>query len=258
MTKPDYSTITESPGLKASREQIARIYHRYRFAWDFANSKDVLEVACGTGMGLGFLSKIAKSVTGGDIDKRNMSVALNTYEDSLVHVREMDAHDLPFADCSLDLILLFEAIYYLREPEIFLKEAVRTLRGEGTLIICTVNKDWADFHPSPYVYKYYSAPELFFLLKKYFEKVDLYGAFSTRADGILGHCASSLKRIAVRFNLVPDSLSARTYLKRLFIGSLQPLPNQVFENMASYEPPLPIPMDGLNSDYKIIYAVAQK
>ncbi|MBM4352130.1 MAG: hypothetical protein FJ106_19840 [Deltaproteobacteria bacterium] len=46
---PDYSLITESPGLKAAQEQVARLYQRYHFVKEFAEGKEVLEIGCGAG-----------------------------------------------------------------------------------------------------------------------------------------------------------------------------------------------------------------
>ena len=62
----NYYEITETPGLKATQEQIARIYHRYHFARQFAKGKDVLEVACRSGIGLGYIAKVANKLVGGD------------------------------------------------------------------------------------------------------------------------------------------------------------------------------------------------
>jgi cyclopropane fatty-acyl-phospholipid synthase-like methyltransferase len=53
---PEYIHVTEIPGNKASAEQIERLYHRYHFASAFCQGKEVLEVACGAGMGLGYLA----------------------------------------------------------------------------------------------------------------------------------------------------------------------------------------------------------
>lgn len=48
----DYSTVTELPGGNATKEQLARMFHRYCFAANFCRGKDVLEVACGAGQGV--------------------------------------------------------------------------------------------------------------------------------------------------------------------------------------------------------------
>jgi len=254
----DYHSITESPGLKASKEQLIRLFHRYNFARCFSEGKDLLEVACGSGIGLGFLARKAKSVIGGDIDKKNVIIATDLYMGTSIKIEEMDAHKLNFPDGSFDVVLLFEAIYYLSDAGKFVEEAFRVLRHDGILIICTVNKDWADFHPSPFTHQYYSVPELNSLLKRCFSDVEFFGAFSTTANGILGKGVSLLKRIATKFNLIPGSLAARAYLKRIFIGPLQPLPQQIQEGMCEYEPPVKIAEDRPTADYKIIYAAARK
>lgn len=256
--RPDYNAITESPGLKASKEQLARIYHRYNFADGYTATRDVLEVACGSGIGLGFLAQRAKSVVGGDIDKKNIDFATALYKNTPIQIQEIDAHSLPFKESSFDVVLLFEAIYYLVHPETFVQEAFRVLRPKGLLIICTVNKDWADFHPSPFTHQYFSVPQLGNLLKIHFGKVEFYGAFSTVSSGLLGWGVSLLKRLATRFHLIPGSLAARAYLKRIFIGPLQPLPERIHANMVPYAPSISIPGEQSTSDYKIIYAVGRK
>ena len=62
----NYTSVTELPGNKGSKEQLARLYQRYHFALQFSKEKDVLEVACGGGLGLGYLAKSAKFGSSGD------------------------------------------------------------------------------------------------------------------------------------------------------------------------------------------------
>ncbi|GAB5045789.1 class I SAM-dependent methyltransferase [Thermodesulfovibrio sp. TK110] len=255
--KADYFQITEHPGLKATKEQVERIYHRYHFARKFAKGKDVLEVACGSGIGLGYLQEVANSVTGGDIDEKNIEIARKYYKDR-IKVEIMDAHSLPFPENSFDLVLLYEAIYYLKEPQSFIKEASRVLRDEGVLIICTVNKDWEDFHPSPYTYNYFSVPELYEALKNEFREIEMYGAFKVEYKGMKDKVVSLIKRLAVNFNLIPGSLSARAYLKRIFMGKLLPIPEELKEGMCEYYEPVPISLHKKCEEFKIIYAVAKK
>jgi ubiquinone/menaquinone biosynthesis C-methylase UbiE len=255
----NYYAITEYPGLKASKEQLARLYHRYHFALDYAGNKDVLEVACGTGIGLGYLASAARHVIGGDIDEKNVAIAGDLYKgNEKIDVKSLDAHNLNYPDQSVDLVLLYEAIYYLQDPTKFIAEAWRILRKGGSLIICTVNKDWIDFHPSQFTHQYFSVPELYQLLKENFDEIHIYGAFSTKATGLKSRGVSLLKRVATRFHLIPGSLAARSYLKRVFIGPLQPLPAQIQSGMASYEPSVGIAIDKPTADFKIVYAVAIK
>lgn len=161
--KVDYTTVTEITGYNVTSEQLQRMYTRYRFALDFCERQEVLEVACGSGQGLGYLARKAKRVVGGDYDEKIVKCAQDYFKDR-IEIRQIDAHNLPFPDKSFDVVILYEAIYYLKEPEQFVSEARRVLRENGILIICTANKDWAGFNPSPYAYRYFSAPELYSLL----------------------------------------------------------------------------------------------
>ena len=256
---PDYSTITEIPGLKATQEQLARLYQRYHFARELAGDKDVLEIGCGAGLGLGYLTKAAKKVVGGDIEEKNVTVAREYYKNRQnITVDLMDAHNIPFQKESFDLVLLFETIYYLKDPKRCIAEVARLLSPNGTFVICTVNKDWEDFHPSPYTHKYFSGPELYGLMKESFREVKLYGGFPVGNGGTGDEFISLIKRFAVKFNLIPGSLKSRAYLKRIFMGRLISLPNEITEGMAPYEPPLEIPKDKVNGKFKILYAVGIK
>ena len=75
----DYSIVTELPGFKSSEEQLKRLYQRYRFALQFCKDKEVLEGACGGGMGLGYLANVAKKVIGGDIDENILKYPIKHY-----------------------------------------------------------------------------------------------------------------------------------------------------------------------------------
>lgn len=254
-----YSTVTELPGQKASQEQLERLFQRYHFAYQFCAGKDVLEVACGGGQGLGYLAKAAKRVVGGDIDKDNLTFARKHYTcRNGIKLECFDAEQLPFQNSSFDVVLLYEAIYYLPEPEKFAKEAYRVLRENGTLIICSANKDWADFNPSPFSIRYFSVPELHTLLKTKFPEVTCYGGFSTALEGTKDVVISLMKRTAVNLHLMPKTMKSKELLKRLFFGKLRPLPYEIEDNMAEYVKPAPIASDLPNSSYKVIFAVARK
>lgn len=98
-------------------------------------------------------------------------------------------------------------------------KAARVLREGGTFVLCSVNKDWEDFHPSPYRYRYFSVPELCDLMTKNFREVKLYGGIHVDNRGPKGEILSLIKRSAVRLNLISGSVKARTYLKRIFMES---------------------------------------
>ena len=151
----EYGTVTELPGINAHKEQLERLVQRYYFASEFCKDKEVLEVACGGGIGLGYLARTAKKVVGGDIDENILKYPRDYYKKRKnIEIKTLDAQKLQFSNNSFDVIIMYEAIYYLPNPEKFIEEARRVLRKNGSLIICTVNKDWEGFNPSvkaPYV-----------------------------------------------------------------------------------------------------------
>ena len=253
----DYSIVTELPGFKSSEEQLTRLYQRYRFARDFCKDKKVLEVACGGGMGLGYLAKVAKKVVGGDIDKDILKHPLERYEGKdKIEIEEFDAQNLPFEDKSFDVVILYEAIYYLPEPEKFVSEAHRVLSDDGVLLICTANKDWADFNPSPYSTKYFSAQELYSLLKRKFTKVKVLGAFPVSEGGIKNKIVSLIKRTAVTLHLIPKTMKGKEIFKRLFFGKLLTLPAEIEDGQVEYSPPVAISSDQPNYQYIVLFSEA--
>jgi len=252
----DYSTVTEVPGDGATREQMARMFHRYRFASEFCRGKDVLEVACGAGQGLGYLNKKARWVVGGDCTERLVRSARQHYGDR-IQVHLLDAQHLPFRDNSFDVVILYEAIYYLTHPEQFVLEARRVLRKGGVLLIAMVNKDWSEFNPSPFSATYYSVPKLTELLEKSGFAVECYGAFSSIPKTAKERIISNIRRIAVALNLIPKTMKGKEVLKKLFYGRLIPLGKEIQEGEYEYQAPKFIPPNVPNYEYKVVYCAAR-
>ena len=252
----DYSTVTEVSGDKATQEQLARMFHRYRFASDYCEGKDVLEVACGSGQGLGYLAKKARWIVGGDCTARLVRSARQYYRNR-VQVHLLDAEHLPFTDDSFDVVILYEAIYYLTYPEQFLSEAQRVLRKGGVLLIATVNKDWPEFNPSPFSTSYFSVPDLNRVLRENGFETEFYGAFSVLPNTLTERFISKLRKVAVRLHLVPKTMKGKELLKKVFYGKLVPLKAEIQEGMCEYVPPEPLSAHTINSEYKVIYSVAR-
>jgi len=88
-------------------------------------------------------------------------------------------------------------------------------------------------------------------------KVEFYGAFSTLPNGLKEEAIATIKRIAVTLHLIPKTMKGKEFLKRTFFGKLIPLPPEITDGMGEYNPPVPIPDDEPNFEYKVIYAVAR-
>lgn len=156
----------------------------------------------------------------------------------------------------LTVVLLFEAIYYLREPDKFLAESRRVLSRNGALIICTVNRDWPDFHPSLWRVRYFSAPELAERLRGERFAVELFGAYPVSEPSTREKLISLIKRAAVRLHLMPGTMKRRELLKRIFFGKLAPIPPEIDGDAPDYDPPVPISSEVSAPQFKVLYAVA--
>lgn len=249
-----FSTVTEIPGGGASQEQIDMLRTRYDLAARLCQDKDVLEVACGTGPGLGYLARQAQRVVGGDYDENLIHIARSHYGDRL-ELRQLDAQDLPFADASFDVVLLLEAIYYLPQAEKFVAEARRVLRPGGSLLICSANREWTLFNPSPFSRRYYSANELRELMERAGFRAELYAGFPDVSDGWRSRMFRSLRKTAVSMNLIPQTMNGKEKIKRLLYGKLTPLPAELTDSIGEVHPLISIPAGQAVCGHKVLYAI---
>lgn len=254
MMGADYTTVTELPGSGATQEQLSMLCKRYRVAGDLAEGKDVLEVACGPGIGLGYLAKRARRVVAGDYDPKMIEIARDHYGPR-IEIHQMDAQHLPFDSGTFDVVLLLEAIYYLPQPERFLAEARRVLRDNGILFICSANREWYGFNPSPFSFKYYSALELHQLLSEAGFKGEVFAGFPVAGRGLKSRILGMVRKVAVGLNLIPKTMRGKEMIKRLLYGKLSPVPSELTEGLGEFYPPIPVDGRMAVPDYKVIYAV---
>ena len=77
----EFVEVTELGGDNVSPEQVERIFHRYIWSSFYCQDKDVLEVGCGTGQGLGYLLKVSNSLSAGDYSRDILKIASDYYQD---------------------------------------------------------------------------------------------------------------------------------------------------------------------------------
>lgn len=114
---------------------------RYVYALPFVENKAVLDIACGTGYGIGLLRSKAKFVIGVDIDPVAAREAkLECGENAAVLLG--NGIGLPFEDASFDVVTSFETLEHLYERNKFLAELRRVLRPDGVMILSTPNANY--------------------------------------------------------------------------------------------------------------------
>jgi ubiquinone/menaquinone biosynthesis C-methylase UbiE len=254
--KNEFLSVTELAGDDVTQEQVDRFYHRYYWAGKLCNGKDVLEIACGSGQGLNYLLKMSKSLQAGDYSKPLLNIALSNYGDK-IPLKQFDACNMPYKDNSIDVIILFEAIYYLSSASDFVAECKRVLRKNGSVLICTANKDLYDFNPSPYSYKYYGPVELTELFSKQNFTTECFGAFPANDIHWLYNILRPIKKTAVNLNLIPRSMNGKKLIKRLIFGKLVKMPEEINDDMFSFVEPVRIPAFEADLKHLVIYCVAK-
>lgn len=252
-----FLNVTEIEGQGISHEQLERMCHRYSWAALDCAGKDVLEVACGAGQGLEMLGKTARSLVAGDYSPEVLAVARKTVGES-VPLSVFGAEAMPFADASLDRVLLFEALYYINPPEAFFAEAHRVLRPLGSILIVTANKDLYDFHPSPFATRYLGTTELLDALTRAGFAVEMWGYLDTTEVSLRQRILRPAKAIASKLGLMPKTMKGKKWLKKLFFGSMVEMPASLADLPFAYNPPEPIKTDVPDRRYKVIYCRATK
>lgn len=251
----DFVALTEVAGDDVTSEQIERLARRYYWAGEYCKDRDVLEVACGSGQGVGYLAAHARSITAGDYSEPLLAVARRHYG-SRVEFRQFDAQQMPFADRSLDVVIIFEALYYIPDPDRFFAECRRVLRPAGTLLVATANKDLFDFNPSPHSYRYFGVVEFERELGRYGFTCRCWGDTPLESVGLVQRVLRPIKAIAVRFNLIPGSMAGKKLLKRLVFGSLRPMPAEIAADTAPRIAPTPLPPGAPDRAHKVIFCAA--
>jgi SAM-dependent methyltransferase len=253
----DYVHVTEVAGDSVSQEQVERMYCRYSFARQYSVGRDVLELGCGSGQGLGYRGGVAKKIIGADYSWPLLKLAKEYYQDRIPLI-QLDTQVLPIKDQSFDVIILFEAIYYLKDPDLFIKECLRVLRPKGTILICNPNKDLPDFNPSPHSYRYFSAPDFAKMFEPYGLQVECFADCEVDYDSLKQRFLAFVKKMMVKFDLMPKTMAGKKLLKRIVFGKLVTLPSELSEESGALQTPCIIDSTTPDVSHKVIFSVAHK
>lgn len=252
----DFVSLTEVSGDDVTVEQVERMARRYHWAGDFCGGKDVLEVACGTGQGVGYLAKLARSITAGDYSEALLDIARRHYG-SRFDFRRFDAQAMPFRDSSFDVIIIFEAIYYVPDVQKCFAECRRVLRRGGSVLIATANKDLFDFNPSSHSHRYLGVVELGDRLDEHGFETAFFGDTPVTTVSIRQRVVRPVKALAARLGLIPKSMSAKKLLKRLVFGDLVPMPAEITADSAPRAVFAPLARGLPDHSHKVILCAAK-
>lgn len=116
-----------------------------------ANSRRVLEIACGTGRVTAQLRKAlpAAELTATDLNPDMLAVAQRRLEDQDIEWRLADAQHLPFEDARFDAVVCQFGLMFVPDQPAAMREAWRVLRPGGRLFCST----WDSLENNPAFYR---------------------------------------------------------------------------------------------------------
>lgn len=231
---------------------------RYYTAGQLVTGKRVLEVGCGTGRGLGYLSTRAQNIVGVDYGLENIRIARKHYG-SRIELMVLDAQRLPFRENSFDVVLAMEVIYYFTHLDSFLEECRRVLADDGLLCLCLPNKHAPGFHASPLSYRYYSVPELAQIIKSHHFSPEVFGAFPILRWPLFQRVRSAVLGAAGRLlDKIPKTGMIREFLRKIVYRELiKNKPELEESDMTPENYALQPLIPGLpDTRYRILYVVA--
>jgi 2-polyprenyl-3-methyl-5-hydroxy-6-metoxy-1,4-benzoquinol methylase len=112
---------------------------RYIFAAGYVEGGGILDLGCGAGYGLDFLSRRSASAVGVDISSSALIFAKRSYKGNF-EISLQDASSLGFRDDTFDIVVSFEVIEHLRRVQSYLSDVRRVLKPGGLFIVSTPNK----------------------------------------------------------------------------------------------------------------------
>lgn len=170
------------PGTQKWKEKLPEHFARYMFVAREAIGKRVLDVGCGVGYGARRLAKKgAAEVIGIDYSDQALTIARQTFGHERVQFRIDDAERLRDVQGPFDVIVIFDVLERLYNPDRMFQRCMQLLTPDGVLFCSTPNaslstkREDGTTPQNPYHIREYSLDEFQLILSSWFLRVDVFG-----------------------------------------------------------------------------------
>jgi SAM-dependent methyltransferase len=200
----------------------------YSIVADYARPTDrLLEIGFGEGYGSEILEVVTQEYVGVEVEREAVTHAAAKYGRRGASFVHYDGTSLPFEDASFDLVIAFQVLEHVPDPDSFLREARRVAKAGAYVLVVTPNRNhrladgerpWNRYHV-----REFSPAELEEVVGRVFHSVEIFGIQGSRAmNEIEKRRVAAARRLArldpfgVRF-VLPEGLDTRlrTLLRRL-------------------------------------------
>lgn len=160
--------VLDADGSQNQRKHIML----YKFASSFVGqSSNVLDVACGSGYGSEYLSRLASNgrVEGVDISKDSIRFAEKNYNNENLGFKHASVTNLPYENELFDIVVSFETIEHLDNTLGYLSELFRVLKTDG-IFICSTPIKGCSKKPPFHVHEF-TEEEFFGVIRLFFKDI---------------------------------------------------------------------------------------
>jgi ubiquinone/menaquinone biosynthesis C-methylase UbiE len=177
------TTERHSPDrVRTVEEKVIDAMHRFAYSVveEYAGPTDrLLEIGFGEGYGAEVVRPWVREYVGVEVDGDAVTHAAEKYGDPNSAFLLSDGSALPFDDASFDVVISFQVIEHVVDPQGFLREARRVTRPGGSALIVTPNRNhrlddgerpWNRYHV-----REFSPRELEAAMNDVFDSVEIYG-----------------------------------------------------------------------------------
>ena len=258
MKKIEFFNLTEIPGDNVPEEQFQRINKRYQLIKQIGANQKILEIACGPGIAAKALNETASKYIGLDIDPRLIDIAKKNNPNIEFINNNFEKIDESFFKEKFDIIFIYEAIYYIKDLKNFFSKVYNLLKKSGFFIICNPNKNLIDFNPSAKSYEYPDLNNIKELIGKNFTIEDCLGDISVKDVSLRQKFLRPLKFFAKKFNLIPNDMRNKTFLKKFFFGgSMLTIPKNIDLELSN-DKLKKISNEYIDKEHKVLFFILKK
>ena len=214
---------------KTAEEMVIEAMHRFAYTTveEYANPADrLLEIGFGEGYGFQVVEPWIAEYMGVEVDRDSVAHATEKYGRPGASFMHYDGMTLPFDDASFDLVIAFQVLEHVRDPEAFLRKARRVARPGARVLIVTPNRNhrvgdgerpWNRYHV-----REFSPSELDVVMREVFKIVDVFGIHGSPAMDDIERARVARARKLVRLDplglryVLPEGFDTRlrTFLRR--------------------------------------------